>query len=707
MKHTWLTIGRKLGVTVALGALAVSGGMAQTTLVATGSVWKYLSDGSNQGAAWRTLDYDDAAWPSGPAELGFGDGDEVTVIGHATNGFVTFYFRHAFILGENDRVGISNLLVALKRDDGAVVHLNGTEVRRSHLPPGTLDYLTLAPTAVPDDGGSIFSSAVDPALLVSGTNLLAVEIHQSATTSSDVSFDLALVANTGAPLIPIGARWRYLDDSGEPPTNWFGLSFDGTTWSEGLAELGFDDGDEATALSRTNSLGATNLAFYFRHQFNVSAPAACSNLVLRVLRDDGALAYLNGVEVFRNNMPTGAVSAATMASSVVEDTTRHAVQVDPALLRPGENVMAVEIHQAVATSSDVSFDLELVPNVPPSPPELVLTGLTNGVSYLEPAQISVEARVSDLDDAVERVEFYLGTNLLASRVPDIYDSSASLTSSNLLAGDYAFSAIAVDSSGLRSTSGPIYFSVQSPPSVLVAAGSEWKYLDTGVNAETAWREPAYGDSDWATGAAPLGFGDSWLTTAIRSNRTDNSRIMTYYFRRQFALRHAERFTNLLFRVLRDDGAVAYLNGTEIFRMNMSGTATIYYTNRASLTVGGANESTYFPTNINPAAFTPGLLVEGPNLLAVEVHQDSLTSSDLGFDLELVGIGSPAPIEARLDIERLELDGVTTVRLTWELPGAVLEQAPSATGSWDAVPGNPAGAYEVPATNAASFYRLRP
>src|SRR2546423_3841410 len=52
----------------------------QTTLIATGAVWKYLSDGSDQGTGWRQLEFDDSNWPSGEAQLGYGDGDERTVI---------------------------------------------------------------------------------------------------------------------------------------------------------------------------------------------------------------------------------------------------------------------------------------------------------------------------------------------------------------------------------------------------------------------------------------------------------------------------------------------------------------------------------------------------------------------------------------------------------------------------------------------------
>jgi hypothetical protein len=53
---------------------------AADTLVATNSIWKYLDTGGDQGTVWREPAFDDTTWPAGPAPLGFGDGDEFTVL---------------------------------------------------------------------------------------------------------------------------------------------------------------------------------------------------------------------------------------------------------------------------------------------------------------------------------------------------------------------------------------------------------------------------------------------------------------------------------------------------------------------------------------------------------------------------------------------------------------------------------------------------
>jgi endo-1,4-beta-xylanase len=171
-----------------------------TTLVATGAVWKYWDSTNNPGAAWRSNSFNDASWASGPAQLGFGDGDEATVI--ASNRQWTTYFRRAFTV--TDTNGMTNLVVRVLRDDGAVVYLNGAEVFRSNMPTGVITHTTLAVSSVPagDETTNYYSTNVNVASLANGPNLIAVEVHQNSTTSSDVSFNLELFAQH-APIQPL------------------------------------------------------------------------------------------------------------------------------------------------------------------------------------------------------------------------------------------------------------------------------------------------------------------------------------------------------------------------------------------------------------------------------------------------------------------------------------------------------------------------
>jgi hypothetical protein len=83
--------------------------------------------------------------------------------------------------------------LGIKRDDGAVVYLNGREVFRTNMPEGPVSYSTLAFEAS-DDGQQIQWIYLVPELFHAGANVLAVEVHQSSRTSADsMSFSLAFV----------------------------------------------------------------------------------------------------------------------------------------------------------------------------------------------------------------------------------------------------------------------------------------------------------------------------------------------------------------------------------------------------------------------------------------------------------------------------------------------------------------------------------
>jgi len=177
---------------------------AEQTLIPAGSAWKYNDGGSNLGTAWRAPAYADAAWPAGPAQLGYGDGDESTALsygGNSSNRRITYYFRRGFTVA--DPLSIAALTVRYVRDDGCVIYLNGVEVVRSNMPAGAVTYTTRATASIGGaDESAWLQAPIDPSLLVKGTNVLAVEIHQQSPTSSDVSFDLELQATealAGAP----------------------------------------------------------------------------------------------------------------------------------------------------------------------------------------------------------------------------------------------------------------------------------------------------------------------------------------------------------------------------------------------------------------------------------------------------------------------------------------------------------------------------
>ncbi len=173
-------------------------------------------------------------------------------------------------------------------------------------------------------------------------------------------------AQAATTLIPAGAVWKYLDTGTDQDTAWQEVTFDDSGWNSGPAQLGYGDGDEATIVSYGPDLFNKYVTTYFRHRFDLPGVVAGGNLTLRLLRDDGAVVYVNGVEVFRSNMPVGStyLTLATVTVGGPEETTEFvSASLSPSVLVAGANVVAVEIHQANVTSSDISFDLELIGDV--------------------------------------------------------------------------------------------------------------------------------------------------------------------------------------------------------------------------------------------------------------------------------------------------------------------------------------------------------
>ena len=176
-----------------------------------------------------------------------------------------------------------------------------------------------------------------------------------------------------ATLIEQGAVWKYLDDGSDQPAAWREPAFDDLAWGSGPAQLGYGDNDEATVVGYGDNAGNKHMTTYFRHTFNVPGASNLIGMTLRLLRDDGAVVYLNGQEILRDNMPEGEIDYMTQANEMItggNEDTFYEFDVDPDLLVDGENVLAVELHQRVATSNDISFDLEL---------EAVEWGVVDGV----------------------------------------------------------------------------------------------------------------------------------------------------------------------------------------------------------------------------------------------------------------------------------------------------------------------------------------
>ena len=138
-------------------------------------------------------------------------------------------------------------------------------------------------------------------------------------------------------------------------------AYDDAGWAQGPAQLGYGDGDEATVVSYGPDANNKYPTTYFRHHFNVTDPTHLGNIRFRVLVDDSAIIYLNGAEVTRLRMPAGVVTYKDYSGQVVPtENIYDIVELPASFFQAGDNVLAVEVHQASGNSSDISFDAELI-----------------------------------------------------------------------------------------------------------------------------------------------------------------------------------------------------------------------------------------------------------------------------------------------------------------------------------------------------------
>ncbi len=172
--------------------------------------------------------------------------------------------------------------------------------------------------------------------------------------------EVSLLADT---LVEARAKsaWRYWHSPEAPPATWRDPSFDDTRWSIGSAPLGCDERSLKTSVCNPANRGERPVTAYFPHGIRASGRMLQRVLLLRA--DDGAVVYLNGVEVARFNLPAGAITHATRASKAVQsfdaEEAYHRFEVPAALLRPGRNVLAASVHQWTAPGDDLVFDLAL------------------------------------------------------------------------------------------------------------------------------------------------------------------------------------------------------------------------------------------------------------------------------------------------------------------------------------------------------------
>lgn len=158
-----------------------------------GDVWRYQDTGADEGTAWRQRVFNDAAWSTNAGQFGYGQGDERTVISFGIDDFekhTTTYFRKQFTRPTS--VTWTNVALRVCFTDGIAVYLNGTEVMRRNLATNA-SFHQLATASNAERQNYWVSIPINPALIVSGANTVAVELHRMEPWGFELSFDLQLL----------------------------------------------------------------------------------------------------------------------------------------------------------------------------------------------------------------------------------------------------------------------------------------------------------------------------------------------------------------------------------------------------------------------------------------------------------------------------------------------------------------------------------
>jgi hypothetical protein len=394
------------------------------TLVSTGAVWKYLDDGSDPGPNWTEPTwppfsfFDDSAWHSGPAQLGYGDGDEATMVRPGTNQntrAITTYFRHAFDI-TNYSVTYSNLVLRVLRDDGVIVYLNGGEIFRNNMPPGPATPWTLASANAADEN-AFLTASVPIGFLLYGPNMLAAEIHQVNVASTDISFDAELTA--GVPeATQVEVTVHTTDAQAREP----GVL--------AVVEHG------QFAIRRTGAVGDPLTVFF-------TLGGTASNGV--------DYAFITNQVTIQAGATQALVNIAPLMDNTIEPTeTVELTIVPPVCAAVVPPPLGCYIPGYPATASVAILETPGPTNPPPS---ITLYSPTNGAVFTEGANIGITVSVGNADGTVARVDFLVNGQIIGTWPDPLNYNMIMFRWTNVPAGAYTVAARAWDEQGLSQLSG--------------------------------------------------------------------------------------------------------------------------------------------------------------------------------------------------------------------------------------------------------------
>ena len=593
MRKINLTFLTCLAVTVAAFCTQSAFGQA-TPILNWDQTWQYFQEGiqpTNQGTAqnpitWRTNNYNDTAWLPGSGVLAYEDSPGAfPTIGTTLNRLVpngqsnnlTYYFRTHFNFPSNPANAI--LFFTNVVDDGLILYLNGVRLYDIRVPQINPPWVQTA-GGTPAEWAQELMTFTNTSLLRQGDNVIAVELHDTSLTSTDVAFGLAVGYRFPLPIVITSHPTNdtaFVGDTvdlsvevtGDSPRYWW--------FRNGSPLLGPTN----NPLLRLSNIQLTNAGTYHVVVSNLFTGARSSNAVITVVPDLVPPEFVNAVMRFDQNEPSNRVYAI-----FTEDVLR-ANNREP--FRSATNINNYFLRE-VGSPSSPGKEIEVLQALPGT--------------------------------GSRAVRLTLATNIDCSKEYVLFVSNLTDTKTNIMVPDI----------GAAQIVGCVY------RSNLVAFRATWNYAFAyeGSGIPNNWYETNYvEDGNWTVGPAPFAFSGECETNCFgalgsiaecQGSATPLSfGFPSYLFRHMFIATNLPAFGTMHLQHVIDDGAVFYLNGKELFRYNMTNAPLDF--NAVSLTCREA-ECT---TNV----FNVDNLRNGTNVLAVRMHDcGQATGVDVMFGLKV-------------------------------------------------------------------------
>ena len=229
-------------------------------------------------------------------------------------------------------------------------------------------------------------------------------------------------------VVPAGGTWKYWDRGSLPAADWNTNAYNDATWLSANAEFGYGDGDEVKIVDFGTDPQNKYITTYFRKDISIGNIPSNTQLQGRVKIDDGAVVYINGQEIFKDNLPETVNYTTYAVNPNINENIWRNFPIPSTALQNGTNSLAVEIHQATATSSDLSFDMEIVATN-------AIVGLTEATSNftIYPNPTKDVLYIQNNGVSIQQIGI---TNAMGQVVIQNKDFSNSISTSTLAAGVY-------------------------------------------------------------------------------------------------------------------------------------------------------------------------------------------------------------------------------------------------------------------------------